>query len=120
MFIRAGFLEEGTLKQDGAGDSVAKETLSRARSEGGQKARDGGRPPSKSACCRALHISCGLSWMPTLRRVAFMLRMSTDPVGPELNSLKISWNAAGGEGGRQHGGQHAGAGTSAHSSSQRD
>lgn len=54
-----------------------------------------GHPPSNSARCRALHISCGLSWMPTWCRVAFMLCMSTVPVGLELNSLKISWNAAG-------------------------
>lgn len=57
-----------------------------------------GHPPSKSACCTASHISCGLSWMPTWRRAAFMLRMSTVPAGLELNSLKISWKAAGREG----------------------
>lgn len=38
-----------------------------------------------------------------MRRAAFMLRMSTVPVGLELNSLKISWNAEGREGGREQG-----------------
>lgn len=59
-----------------------------------------GHPPSKSACCRASHISCGLSWIPTLCSVAFMLSMSTVPIVPvwlEQNSLKISWNAGGRE-----------------------
>ncbi|XP_063512857.1 formin-like protein 1 [Pongo pygmaeus] len=28
-----------------------------------------GHPPSKSACCRASNVSCGLSWIPTLSRI---------------------------------------------------
>lgn len=59
--------------------------------------------PSKSASRRASHISCGPSWMPTLRRATFILCMSTVPVGLQLNSLKISWKAEGGERARQRG-----------------
>lgn len=70
-----------------------------------------GYPRSKSACRRASHISCGLSWIPTLCRAAFMLRMSIAPVGLELNSLKISWKAGGGGvaggGGRQQSEPHS-------------
>lgn len=54
-------------------------------------------PPSRSASRRASHICCGPSWMPTLRRATFMLCMSTVPIGLQLNSLKMSWKAEGGE-----------------------
>lgn len=65
-----------------------------------------GYPPSKSACCRASRISCGLSWIPAVHRAARRLRMPTAPVRPELNSWKISRNAAGKKRGRQQGEPH--------------
>lgn len=64
---------------------------------GEHKKAEMGHPPSKSASRRASHISCGPSWIPALRRAIFMLCMSTVPVGLQLNSLKISWKAEGGE-----------------------
>lgn len=70
---------------------------------GGHKEAEMGHPPSKSARRRASHISCGPSWIPTLRRATFILCMSTVPVGLQLNSLKISWKAEGGERASQQG-----------------
>lgn len=62
-----------------------------------------GDPPSRSACRRASRMSHGLRWMPAAHRAALRLCMPTVPVRLELNSSKISWNAAGGERGGQQG-----------------
>lgn len=102
VVIRAGFL--GKEGRKGSDRGFCGQWRHSSRLGVGEVMRVGTGSPVKSACRRASHISCLLQLDTHIAQGSFRpLRMSTEPVGLELNSLKTSRNAGGGEGAGEQG-----------------